>query len=404
MSANQPDDLRLAQQIDAICDRFEAAWKNGEEPQIGQYLDQLDESHQQQLFRCLLQIELEIRPPRHDHLRVYLRRFPQFEETIRGAADEIGLSWLANSPASFEGLASRASETENKCFQGAGLRATTVTPKKIGRFEISQTVGQGSFGVVCRAYDPHWDREVALKVPYVEPQKHAEIQRFLRDARLASQLCHPNICPIYEVGEIDGRPFLVMALILGRALSDALRDGMRMQLCKAVEIVQKLALALDEAHRQGIVHGDLKPANVLIDDADEPVITGFGLRGRENVDDVDRTQAGDILGTLTYMAPEHARGDHGTVGPAADIYSLGVILYELLTNERPFSGRGHEVLAQLLTEFPKPPSSLNADVGPQLEAICLRSLAKCPKDRHTSMRELAIELDEWLRANPRPSG
>jgi serine/threonine protein kinase len=156
-------------------------------------------------------------------------------------------------------------------------------------------------------------------MPRVEPRSDVELERFLREARAASRLRHPNICPVFEVGRIDKTPFLVMALISGRTLAAILRDGSRMPQSEAVRIVRKLALALAEAHRRGIIHRDLKPANVLIDEAGEPVVTDFGLARREHADDVQLTQAGDILGTPAYMSPEQARGDLEMIGPATDI-------------------------------------------------------------------------------------
>src|SRR5947209_9119256 len=182
-------------------------------------------------------------------------------------------------------------------------------------------------------------------------------ERFLREARAAARFHHPNFCPIHEIGESDGLPYLTMAYIEGGTLASQLERGRPWDQRRAAEVVRVLALALAEAHRQGIVHRDLKPANVMIDARGGLVIMDFGLARRFEADDPTLTAAGAILGTPGYMPPEQAEGHSAKVGPRSDVYSLGVILYELISGRRPFEGSVVRVLAMILTAEPPSPSS-----------------------------------------------
>src|SRR5262249_51623204 len=205
------------------------------------------------------------------------------------------------------------------------------------------------------------------------------LERFLREARAAATLHHANICPIYDVGEINGIHFLTMAYIDGRSLAEVLRGNKKpISPRQAVTLVRRVALALAEAHRRQIVHRDLKPANIMLTRAGTHIITAFGLPRRWDPKDVRWTQSGTIVGTPAYMAPEQAKGKFEEMGPSCDIYSLGVILYELLTRRLPFYGEALELLAKVLTDEPEPPSRRRPDIDAALDAICLKALAKKP--------------------------
>jgi uncharacterized protein (TIGR03067 family) len=277
-------------------------------------------------------------------------------------------------------------------------------PERLGRYRILRPLGRGGMGAVYLAQDTELDRQVALKVPHIAADDGSDVlQRFYREARAAATLRHPNICPLFDIGEFEGTPFLTMAYIEGKPLSELAPSKPLTQKSIAL-LVRKLALALQEAHRHGIIHRDLKPGNIMIDRRGEPIVMDFGLARRSRGDDTRLTQSGAAIGTPAYMPPEQIHSTAENVGPPCDIYSLGVILYELLTGRLPFEGDAMAILAQILTDEPQRPTLLRSDVDPALEAICLRAMAKKPAQRHGSMEELAGELLDFLRGkSPMPA-
>ncbi len=197
-------------------------------------------------------------------------------------------------------------------------------------------------GSVYLAHDGQLDRSVALKVPHFTPEDGPEIlDRFYREARSAATLDHPNVCPIYDVGQIDGHHYVSMAFVEGRPLADLVEADKRLSQRQAAILVRQVAMAMAEAHRRGIIHRDLKPANIMINPRHEPVIMDFGLARRSDKRDAQLTKSGAIVGTPAYMSPEQVKGDPTGIGPGCDIYSLGVVLYELLTGRLPFEGSDH---------------------------------------------------------------
>ncbi len=271
-------------------------------------------------------------------------------------------------------------------------------PKQFGRYRIVKKLGAGGMGTVYLAEDTALGRTVALKIPSFGPGDAAkERQRFRREARAAAMLEHPNICPVYDIGVVDDQPYLTMAYIEGKPLGAFVSPDKPLPQHKAADLVRRLALALETAHARGVIHRDLKPSNVMIKVSGEPVVTDFGLARLVTADDSLLTGTGAVMGTPSYMAPEQARGDPKQIGPATDIYSLGVILYELLTGRVPFQGSSALVCALVLTSDPPKPTSLRSDLDPRLEVICLRAMAKNAVDRYPSMREFAAALTGFLR-------
>jgi serine/threonine protein kinase len=279
-------------------------------------------------------------------------------------------------------------------------------PEQFGRYRILQCLGKGGMGTVYLAHDTSLDRRVALKVPHWTTENSPQaLARFLQEARAASALRHANICPVYDVGEAGGVPYLTMAYIEGRPLSEVARSDGPAPQQQAAALVRTLALALEEAHQCGILHRDLKPSNVMITPRGEPVIMDFGLARRVNQAGARLTHSGMLLGTPAYMAPEQVTGERGAVGPQADVYSLGVILYELLTGRLPFDGPLAVVLARVLTAEPAPPSAHRPDLDPALEAIWRQATAKKPADRFATMGQFAAALEAYLRGEtPSPAG
>jgi class 3 adenylate cyclase/tetratricopeptide (TPR) repeat protein len=269
-------------------------------------------------------------------------------------------------------------------------------PERVGRYRILKLLGRGGMGAVWLAHDAQLDRNVALKVPHFDRNQGEALERFHREARIAGRLQHPNICPVYDVGEADGVHYLSMAFIEGETLSARIPAYARRPPSEAARLVRTLALALGEAHQRGVIHRDLKPANVMIDARGEPIVMDFGLAREFRGSSALQTHPGTILGTPAYMAPEQARGDVTATGPATDIYSLGILLYELLVGRIPFDGPTMDVLVRQVRDEPVAPSQVRAEVDPHIEAICLKAMAKEPSRRFLSMGDFAAGLDDYL--------
>ncbi len=270
---------------------------------------------------------------------------------------------------------------------------------RIGRFEVRGRIGQGAFGTVYRAYDPHLGREVALKVPNPETLNSPKrVERFLREARASAGLRHPHIVPVYDAGQDAGRYFIASAFIDGKKLADTF-DEKGTDLRRAARLVRELAEALAYAHEQGIVHRDVKPDNIMVDGDGRVHLMDFGLAARLD-DEARLTNDGAILGTPSYMAPEQARGQEGEARPAADQYSAGVVLYELLTGRVPFDGPPAIVIHNQVHTEPDRPTRWRREIPKDLEAICLKALAKRPEDRYRSCGALANDLRRWLEDEP----
>jgi serine/threonine protein kinase len=270
-------------------------------------------------------------------------------------------------------------------------------PAAFGRYRVLRLLGKGGMGAVYLAEDTQLGRRVALKLPSFDASASPQrVERFLREARSAAALHHPNICTLYDAGREAGRPFLTMAYIQGQSLADVLDDGRRMPPGQAVELIRKIALALGHAHETGIVHRDLKPANVMVTAAGEPVIMDFGLAKRladSDAQEAKLTREGAVLGTPTYMAPEQVRAETEGIGPHTDVYALGVMLFEMLTGQAPYLGPVTAILGQILGAPVPLARQVRPDVDVRLEAICQRAMAKEPRERFASMAAFAAALD-----------
>jgi len=278
---------------------------------------------------------------------------------------------------------------------------------EIPGYRMDSVLGQGGMGVVYQAWHLRLNRQVALKMllsgAYARPE---ELERFLREAEAVAALHHPSIVQVHDAGEVDGRPYFTMELVEGGNLADQIQ-GVPQPPRQAAALVATLAEAVQAAHQCGIVHRDLKPGNILITLNGAPKVTDFGLArwldGRDGL-----TLSGTPVGTPSYMAPEQARGDKVTIGPATDIYALGAILYELLTGRPPFrSDTASATLHQVVSEEPVPPRRLNPRVPRDLQTICLKCLQKEPHKRYASAQDLADDLRRFERGEPikaRPAG
>ena len=304
----------------------------------------------------------------------------------------------------------------------ATSKPTEVFPRDFGRYKIESSLGEGGMGTVYLAHDSQLDRKVALKTPKFDETSDPNLMaRFHREAKSAATLRHPNICPVYDVGQINDIHYISMAYIEGRPLSAYVQSGKVPSVSSAIRIVRKVALALHEAHINGLIHRDLKPANIMIDGRNEPIVMDFGLARQFGDPNISHpsvpvlpnssqqqpstfqprlTQEGTVLGSPGYMSPEQLRGEHANVGPVSDVYALGALFYELLTGQLPFPGDGSlmSIINAVLTDDRPDPAALRSAVDRQTADVCRQALAKQPKDRFQSMQTFAVALTGLLKS------
>jgi TolB-like protein/Tfp pilus assembly protein PilF/tRNA A-37 threonylcarbamoyl transferase component Bud32/ribosomal protein L40E len=309
-----------------------------------------------------------------------------------------------------------------RCLLDAGLRALTDEDEdpsglaagqhttkserlakilgELGDYELLEEIGRGGQGVVFRARQKSLNRTVALKVISLgQWASKAHLKRFRREAEAAAGLEHPGIVPIHEVGERDGSCYFRMKFVEGGQLDEVVRREL-MPIHRAVELIVKVARTVHYAHEHGILHRDIKPGNILLDQKGEPHLTDFGL-ARLVESESSVTQTLDVLGTPSYMAPEQAVGNNSVVSSVTDVYGLGAVFYQLLTGQPPFAGgTTYETIKLLLDTEPRHPRLLNPKVDRDLSTICLKCLEKDPKRRYSSALALAEDLERWLKHEP----
>ena len=268
---------------------------------------------------------------------------------------------------------------------------------KLGQYEVQEFIGQGAMGLVYRAYHVQLERTGAVKVLQAIAPDPDTTARFRHEAQAIAQLRHPNILNVYDFGEFNGTPYMIVEYIAGGSLANRLHQG-QIDLASAVKLLRGIAAGLDYAHSKGIVHRDIKPANVLLEPDDTPVIADFGLAKLLQGSSL-KSMTGVTTGTPAYMAPEQVTGSK--VGPAADRYSLATIAYEMLTGVIPFDGEGlMEVLYAQVHREPLPPSSRNSALGPRVDAAVMRGLAKDPGQRWESCAAFVDALSTALARKP----
>lgn len=298
-----------------------------------------------------------------------------------------------------DALRSHSSETSGQAVETASP-SPLVLPYRFADYELLEEVGRGGMGVVYRANQTSLNRTVALKM-LLRGQwaSNTDLARFRAEAEAAARLDHPHIIPVYEVGEHDGNAFFSMKYVAGETLAKRLQRGPLLPR-EAARIMKCVARAIEFAHGKGVLHRDLKPSNVLIDDQGDPHVMDFGLAKRV-ADPANLTRTGAVLGTPAYMAPEQAAGNRGAVGVPSDVYSLGTILYHMLTGRPPFeAGTPMEVVLKVLEQDPLLPHEVDPKVDRDLEMVTLRCLQKPPDLRYATAAALADDLEAYEKDEP----
>ncbi|MGA2255237.1 MAG: bifunctional serine/threonine-protein kinase/formylglycine-generating enzyme family protein [Thermoguttaceae bacterium] len=374
--------LPQVERVDRVCDQFEAAWKAGSRPRIDDFLAQVSPAAWPDLLRELLVLDLDYRRR--------LGESPTLEE------------YRMQYPAlAFDPFAILLAETSQPP-DGQPRRI-----RYIGDYELLEEIAHGGMGVVYKARQRSLNRIVAVKMILAgQLARKADHDRFHAEAQAAALLDHPNIVPIFEVGEHEGQHYFSMGYVDGQSLANRLAEGPLLPK-EAAELVVTVAEAVEYAHRQGVIHRDIKPPNILIDSRGRPRITDFGLAKRVDSGS-DLTATGQVLGTPSYMPPEQAAGQIRAVGPAADVYGLGAVLYSALTGRPPFQAATPlETLHQVIEREPVALRQLNAAVPRDLETIVLKCLEKSVPRRYATAQALAEDLRRYLEGRPilaRPVG
>jgi WD40 repeat protein/tRNA A-37 threonylcarbamoyl transferase component Bud32 len=407
--ADTPDPFPTT--LEGALEQFERAWLRGERPALEGYLP-AEPAYRRAVLVELACAELEFRLKAGEPARAsdYLGRFPELAEdaeAVRGLArTEFEFRRRAEPELSAGAFLRQFPQCPSDITLRDGFGPADPLLPQVPGFEIVTVLGRGGMGVVYKARQPALKRFVALKMMLPGgPANAEERQRFRREAEAAARLQHPNVVQVFEVGEAAGVPYAALEFVDGGSLADRLRQA-PVKPGEAAALVEVVSQAVHLAHARGVVHRDLKPANVLLTLAGVPKVADFGLARK--IDEAGQTQTGAVLGTPSYMAPEQAAGRGHAAGPAADIYSLGAILYECLTGRPPFkAATALETLQQVQTQEPPSVRALQPGCPRDLETICLKCLRKEPGQRYASARELAEDLRHFQAGEPiraRPTG
>ena len=369
--------VREKRQIDDICDCFEDKWRKKQQPSIEHHLKDIDEPVKSSLLLELLLIDINYRRERGQQptLLEYNERFPGYTSVIDRVFSVTGLTADEGGP-----VARRLTADQ--------------LPETIARYQVLGELGKGGFGTVYLGYDATLQRKVAIKVPHGRwTQREEDAKSFLAEAQILARLKHSNIVPVYDAGQlVDSRLFFVSEYVEGSNLAELIRRR-EYSFAESAELVATIAETLQYAHDCRVVHRDIKPANILIDLKGRPFVTDFGLAFK----DEDFKREWSRCGTPRYMSPEQALGEGHRIDHRSDIFSLGVVCFELLTGDIPFQAKSVDQLVQMIsTRAAPPPSDLNSAIPEELDRICLKSLSTRAADRYRTAVEMARDLRHYL--------
>ena len=381
--------LSERERLDRLGDQFEQEWKAGLNPRIEDYLDSVDEIERDDLLRELVALEAELRQDSGEEIASedYRQRFPDRQRVI-DAITRIGQSRPASQEIPPTETHMPVSEETSRVLKGGD---------RLGKYLVEKYLGGGAFGTVFRAMDTILNRKVAIKVPSRDRFPSADaFEDYLREAQTIAQLDHPGIVPVYDHGQLEDKQgfYLVLKYIDGQSLADYLKSG-KPPWEQSCQIMLAIAEAVAVIHQADYRHRDLKPANILMDRDGRPYVADFGLAVHE---DRQRLRRGEFAGTWPYMSPEQVRGDVDRLDGRSDIWSLGVILYQMLTGHRPF-----QEVREILDRNPVPVTQRAPEVPVQLDEICQRCLAREVSERYPSASALASELRRFLETTSRES-
>lgn len=331
-----------------------------------------------------------------------LKKHPEFEEVVAclDALEALApaVSIDANSDPGENDLSKTIDDSSGASLSADGsTQGADWLPGDFGDYELLHEIGRGGMGVVYKARQKSLDRFVAVKVIASLLASGEQVRRFQVEAKAAAAINHPHVVQVHEVGEIYGHHYLAMEYVAGTTLASRLETKKRLGFDEAVSLLCAVAHAVQHLHEHGVVHRDLKPSNILLDEEGKPKVTDFGL-AKVSTPGSQESMHGVIAGTAAYMSPEQAAGRGDLIGPRSDIYSLGAILYQLLTGRTPFRGENNlEVLLQVREREPALPSQLNRRIPGELELICLKCLERSPDKRYPSAGALAEDLERYLK-------